>query len=225
MCSGPDPEFITARKDYIMKLVVLGANGGTGKHVLRAALDDGMTVTAVVRSENKLPKIQHPNLKTVVGDPCDPMFLKTVLRDQDALISTLGGRAPTRAATSVYYRSADAIVEAAWETGLKRVLVTSTALLFPEQTMLGTLLRYVVPNVVRSAERMEHVLKNSGLIWTAARAGFLNDTREATYRAAKGALPKDGTAVPRLALARFLVDAVENPETNCATYGVSHAIA
>jgi hypothetical protein len=64
-----------------MKLVVLGANGGTGKHVLRAALDDGMTVTAVVRSETKLPKIQHPNLKTVVGDPCDPMFLKTVLRD------------------------------------------------------------------------------------------------------------------------------------------------
>lgn len=109
-----------------MELVVLGANGGTGKHVLRAALDDGMSVTAVVRSENKLPKIQHPKLKTVVGDPCDPMFLKTVLRDQDALISTLGGRAPTRAATSVYDLSADAIVEAAWETGLKRVLVTST---------------------------------------------------------------------------------------------------
>lgn len=208
-----------------MKLVVLGANGGTGQHVLRTALDDGMTVTAIVRSENKRPKIQHPNLRTLVGDPCDPAFLKTVLRGQDALISTLGGRAPTRAATSVYYRSADAIVEAAWDTGLKRVLVTSTALLFREQTMLGALLRYLVPNVVRSADRMEKVLKNSGLIWTAARAGFLNDAREPTYRAAKDALPKDGTVVPRLALARFLVDAIENPETNCATYGVSHAAA
>ncbi len=208
-----------------MKLVVLGANGGTGQHVLRAALQDGMTVTAVVRSEAKRPKFDHPDLKCVVGDPCDPAFLKTVLRGQDALISTLGGRAPTRSATSVYYRSADAIVEAAWETGLKRVLVTSTALLFPDQTMLGALLQYLVPNVVRSADRMEKVLQNSGLNWTAARAGFLNDTRQDTYRAAKGALPKDGTAVPRLALARFLVDAVANPETSCAAYGVSHGSA
>ena len=208
-----------------MKIVVLGANGGTGQHVLHAALEDGMTVTAVVRSEGKRPKIAHPNFKTVVGDPCDPAFLKTVLRGQDALISTLGGRAPTKGATSVYYRSADAIVEAAWDTGVRRVLVTSTALLFPEQTLLGTLLQYLVPNVVRSADRMERVLSNSGLNWTVARAGFLNDAREATYRACKGALPEDGTAVPRLALARFLVDAVSNPETNSAAYGVSHAAA
>ena len=208
-----------------MKLVVLGANGGTGQHVLRASLEDGMTVTAVVRSEGKRPKIAHQNLKTVVGDPCDPAFLKLVLRGQDALISTLGGRAPTRGATSVYYRSADAIVEAAWDTGLRRVLVTSTALLFPEQTMLGTLLQYLVPNVVRSADRMEKVLQTSGLNWTAERAGFLNDARQTTYRAARGALPKDGTSVPRLALARFLVDAVRNPETNCAAYGVSQGLA
>ena len=53
--------------------------------------------------------------------------------------------------------------------------------------------------------------------------GVLNDAREAAYRAAKGALPENGTAVPRRALARFLVDAVDNPETNCAAYGVSHA--
>jgi hypothetical protein len=72
---------------------------------------------------------------------------------------------------------------------------------------------------------MEKVLKNSGLNWTTARAGFLNDAREPTYRAARNALPADGTAVPRLALARFLVDAVQNPDTNCAAYGVSQAAA
>ena len=208
-----------------MKLVVLGANGGTGRLVLKAALAGGMEVTAVVRADHKRPKQQHPNLKTVVGDPCDPAFLKTVLCGQDALISTLGGRAPTKAATSVYYRSADAIVEAAWDTGVKRVLVTSTALLFPEQTLLGQILRYLVPNVVRSAERMEQVLKNSSLDWTAARAGFLNDSDDPEYRAERNALPKDGTAVPRSALARFLIDAVQNPATNGAAYGVSKAAA
>lgn len=208
-----------------MKLVILGANGGTGRLVLRAALERGMEVTAVVRADHKRPRVQHPNARTCVGDPCDPAFLKTVLRGQDALISTLGGRAPTRAATSVYYRSAEAIVEAAGETGLTRVLVTSTALLFAEQTWLGQVLRHLVPHVVRSADRMEQILKTSRLTWTSARAGFLNDADETTYRATKGALPRDGTAVPRLALARFLVDALENPDTNCAAYGVSKAAA
>jgi uncharacterized protein YbjT (DUF2867 family) len=208
-----------------VKLVVLGANGGTGQHVLRAALEDGMTVTAVVRSERKRLKLRHPKLQIMVGDPCDPAFLKTVMRGHDALISTLGGRLPTKAATSVYYRSAETIVDAAWETGMKRVLVTSTALLFPDQTRLGSVLRCLVPNVVRSADRMEKVLRNSGLNWTAARAGFLNDTQQAAYRAARGALPKDGTAVPRPALARFLVDAVGDPKTSCSAYGVSRAAA
>ena len=204
-----------------MKLVLLGANGGTGQHVLSVALKAGLMVTAVVRSENKCPKTQHPNLKTVVGDPCDAAFLKTVFEGHDALISTLGGRAPTKTATSVYYIAANAIVEAAKETGLKRVLVTSTALLFPNQPKLGAVLRFLVPNVTRSAARMEAILEASGLLWTSARVGFLNNAPDETYRSKKGALPKGGTTVSRRALARFLVDATMNAETYCAVYGVS----
>ena len=84
-----------------MKLVVLGANGRTGKHVLDAALADGCDVTAVVRREDALRDVTHDKLKVVVGDPCDPSFLATVFQGQDAVISTLGGRRPTKAATSV----------------------------------------------------------------------------------------------------------------------------
>lgn len=62
--------------------------------------------------------------------------LASVFREHDAVISTLGGRLPTRAATSKHDRSAKAIVEAASATDLKRVLVTSTALLFADQTLL-----------------------------------------------------------------------------------------
>ena len=206
-----------------MKLVVLGANGRTGKFVLQAALEKGMDVTAVVRSADKKPAIRHDRLKVVVGDPCETGFLQQVLRGQDAVISALGGRRPTKAATSVYYRSADALVEAAWDTGLKRVLVTSTALLFREQTVMGKILRLLVPNIVRSATRMEETLKTSGLNWTSARPGFLNDADEASYRAQKDRLPKDGTSVSRQALAKFLIDSIENPEARCAAFGVSKA--
>jgi uncharacterized protein YbjT (DUF2867 family) len=176
-----------------VKLVVLGANGRTGKHVLEAALEKDIEVTAVVRSADKRPGLQHERLKVVVGDPCDPAFLKRVLRGQDAVISTLGGRRPTKAATAVYFRSAEAIVEAAWETGVKRVLATSTALLFREQTAMGRVLRIIVPNVVRSAARMEEIFETSGLNWTTARAGFLHDSDEARY-VAKKAGPAQGRA-------------------------------
>ena len=204
-----------------MKLVLLGANGRTGALVLKAALAKDMDVTAVVRSAESAPDFQHSKLHVAVGDPCDPVFLTSVFRDHDAVVSTLGGRLPTKAATSVYYRSAQAIVDAASATGLKRVLVTSTALLFTDQKPLGRLLRILVPHVVRSAERMEGILQGSGLDWTSARVGFLNDTRVATYRAQKDTLPENGTAVSRLALAHFLVDAIADPETKRAAYGVS----
>ena len=184
-----------------------------------------MDVTAVVRSADKAPETRHDRLTVVVGDPCDPSFLRTVFRGQDAVISALGGRRPTKAATSVYYRSVESMVEAAWETGLKRVLVTSTALLFREQTVTGRILRLLVPNIVRSATRMEDALRTSTLNWTSARPGFLNDGNEIRYRALKGRLSKDGTSVPRLALAAFLIDALEDPETERSVYGVSKARA
>lgn len=203
-----------------MRLVVLGANGRTGGEVLRVALEKGIDVTAVVRSPDKAPAIRHERLSVIVGDPCDPAFLKTVFPGQDAVISTLGGRAPTKAATSVYYRSAEAIVDAARETGLKRVLVTSTALLFPEQPLMGKVLRLVVPHVVRSAARMEDIYRSSGLDWTSARAGFLTDADAVSYRAVKDAPPTKGTSVSRRALAEFLVDAIEDRDAYRAAFGV-----
>lgn len=204
-----------------MKIVVLGANGRTGQHVVSMALEQGMEVTAVVRSPEKALDIKHERLSIAIGDPCSADFLKSAMRDKDALISALGGRSPSKKATSVYYLSADAIIEAAWDVGVHRVLVTSTALLFPEQTFLGQMLRVIVPNVVRSAERMEQSLMNSGLQWTSARVGFLTDAPDNTYRANKNSLPEDGSSVSRKALAQFLVNAVGDRTTMGAVFGVS----
>ena len=208
-----------------MKTIVLGANGRTGVNVLHAALRKCMNVTAVVRSTARRPDICNDRLGVAVGDPCDPVFLRQIFREQDTVISTLGGRRPTRAATSVYFRSAEAIVKAAVEAraeaGPKRVLVTSTALLFPRQPLMGAILRVAFPNVARSAARMERILQVSDLEWTVARCGFLYDGEEAGYRAEPDSLPPKGTSVSRRGLAQFLVDAVERPATHRTVFGVS----
>lgn len=204
-----------------MKFVVLGANGRTGQLVVQEALEMGETVTAVVRSETKRPPIEHPQLNVVVGDPCDARFLTQVFEDQDVVISTLGGRSPTKAATSIYWRSAEAIVEAASNVGLKKVVVTSSALLFRRKTLIDMLLVTLVRNVMQSVTRMEEVLYGSDLDVTVARCGFLTDADERGYRAELDELPDNGSSISRLSLAEFLIDRARDISNRSKVYGVS----
>lgn len=208
-----------------MRIVVLGANGRTGTLVVQEALARGDTVTAVVRSEAKRPVLQHDGLNVVIGDPCNAQFLTEVFHDQDAVISTLGGRMPTKTATSIYWKSADAITEAAWITGVKKVIVTSTALLFPPRSWFDRFLTVAVRNVVQSAKKMEQRFCASDLDVIFARCGFLSDVDDTSYRAERGSLPKNGSSVSRNALARFLVDKVRDPITGHHAYGVSNPMA
>lgn len=189
-----------------MNLVVLGANGRTGTQIVRLALERGDHVTAVVRSEDKRLTTRHEHLVTKIGDPCDPQFLADVFTGQDVVISTLGGRNPTQKATSIYPRSAEAIVDAAGKSDLKRVIVTSSALLFPQRTALNKLLKSLVGNVVRSASEMEQTLADADLDTLVARCGFLTNDDETRYRSLAHDLPEKGSSVSRLSLANFLVD-------------------
>ncbi|MDU8911357.1 NAD(P)-binding oxidoreductase [Aestuariicoccus sp. MJ-SS9] len=215
------PHGSEANRRRKLKLVVLGANGRTGRLVVREALDIGDSVTAVVRSDAKRLALQHSRLRVVVGDPCDPTFLGKIIAGHDAVISTLGGRRPTKGATSVYWRSADAIVEAAWNAGIAKIAVTSSALLFPPGRLLDRVLAIIVPNVVQSAARMEQTFDNAKLDVVVARCGFLTDDKDPGYRAELGSLPFDGSSVPRLGVARFLLDAVRKPSSGLKIYGVS----
>ncbi|MEM8651805.1 MAG: NAD(P)H-binding protein [Pseudomonadota bacterium] len=204
-----------------MNLVVLGANGRTGQLVIQEALAMGDTVTAVVRSETKRPKIESNHLKTVVGDPCDATFLASVFKGQDAVISTLGGRRPTKKAASVYWRSAEAIITAASSVDLKRVAVTSSALLFHNRGLIDTLLATLVHSVVQSATRMEKILLDTNLDIIVGRCGFLTDKDERGYRAELDGLPNCGSSVSRLSLAEFLIDKIREPTSGQHIYGVS----
>src|SRR2546428_8116376 len=53
-----------------VRVLVIGATGGTGRQLVQQALDQGHQVTAFVRRPSKLP-VQHPNLRVVKGDVLD----------------------------------------------------------------------------------------------------------------------------------------------------------
>lgn len=185
-------------------MLLLGANGRTGRIVLNRALDAGDTVTALVRDEDRLADVTHSRLNVHVGNVCDSSDLKEILPGHDLVISTLGPRTPTKAACSIYSESAIAIVEAMQECGVKRLLVTSTALLFPSDKLFDRFLRFVARHNARNAGLMEEAICASNLEWTIARVGFLNDKNLMDFRLAEGAFPNGGS-ISRAAVADFLL--------------------
>ena len=179
---------------------------------MRRALAAGYTVTGLVRSPDSPGNMQHDRLQVRVGDVCDPEFLKTAFPGHDAIISTVGPRAPTKSACAIYPDSAAAIAEAMQATGLKRVLITSTALLFPPSGLFDHILRVIARNNQKAAAQMEDLISEAGLDWRFARTGFLTNGEDEKFEKAEGAMPGAGGSISRLALANFLFTELERAD-------------
>ena len=72
-----------------LRVLVIGATGGTGRQLVQQALDQGHQVTAFVRNPARLP-IQHANLRIVKGDVLDYASVEAAMRGQSAVLSALG---------------------------------------------------------------------------------------------------------------------------------------
>ena len=72
-----------------MRLLVIGATGGTGRELVQQALAQGYQVTAFVRDPAKL-QIEHANLRVAKGDVLDYATVEAAMRGQDAVLSALG---------------------------------------------------------------------------------------------------------------------------------------
>ena len=72
-----------------MKLLIIGATGGTGRELVKQALAGGHLVTALVRNPGKL-KITHPGLRILKGNVLDRSVIEEAVAVQDAVLSALG---------------------------------------------------------------------------------------------------------------------------------------
>ena len=65
-----------------MRVLVFGSTGGTGRELVRQALDLGHSVTAYVRDPSKIQDLEHPSLKVVRGDVLDPVVVEGAVGGQ-----------------------------------------------------------------------------------------------------------------------------------------------
>ncbi|MEQ3746592.1 MAG: NAD(P)H-binding protein [Henriciella sp.] len=195
-----------------MRILLLGAEGRTGREVLRLLLRKGETVTAIVREPNQLTDFEHRNLTINIADPTHEPSLVPIVYGHDAVISALEPRLPKSKQGLEYSESGNAIVRAMKRTGVRRLIVTSTALLFPDQGFFSRLLARFARPMVRDAEKMETSIRTIGIDWTIVRLGHLTNGFDLNYRFVKDRPIEGSNAITRSGAANFIVNAIEQPE-------------
>ncbi|WP_158894116.1 NAD(P)-dependent oxidoreductase [Amycolatopsis anabasis] len=210
-----------------MKLTILGATGGVGRYLVEHALADGHRVTAVVRDPARL-LVRDENLTVVRGNALDAAAVKTALNGADAVLSGMGAssrRDPLNPAST----SARAATEAMAATGVRRIVVVSAGPInrsgagqsFAVRRVFSPLLWAFLRDVYTDLERMEGVLRESGLDWISVRPPRLLDKPGlGHYRHAIEAGPS-GASIPRADVARAMLDFLTEPATVGHAVGVS----
>jgi putative NADH-flavin reductase len=212
-----------SNKESRMKLLVLGATGGTGMELVRQSIDRGHTVTALVRWPDRLGQFRN-RVTVEQGDLLISAELEEVTRGHDAVLSAFGPRVPvSKADANLLQRFAVALTKAMPLAGVKRVIVESVAFLFkdsivPPAYLLG---RLFFPRTVADASAMERVFGESD--WTMVRPTELTDKpHTGKYRVRRGHLPRFGFKISRADVADFMIRAVESHAWIREVVGVSN---
>ena len=197
-----------------MKIAVIGANGRTGRIVVKDALARGHQVIAVART-HALSETDHDNLTNERADVLDPDALTRALDRANAVISTLG-IGTQRAPTDVYSTGVSNTLDAMRSTGATKLAVISTVPAGPwaEQPMLQRrialpLLERIFGASYNDMRRMEAILQDTtDVSWIALRPPRLVNKRPTgAYRIDTRPLPK-ARAITYGDLSRALLDSL-----------------
>jgi uncharacterized protein YbjT (DUF2867 family) len=192
-----------------MRILIFGASGRAGKHVVMAALERGHVVLAFTRNPVGFP-LGHPKLEVARGDVLDYPAVQAAVRGAHGVICALG--TDNIKGTTVLSRGTANIVRAMNEQGLRRLVCLSSAGLFGRAG--GALFGRVIGpssqrHVLKDMRRQAGVLEASGLDWVLIRATRFLDA-PASGRCVVAFERPAGPGIALGDLAGFLVSELEN---------------
>jgi putative NADH-flavin reductase len=194
------------------KIVILGATGPTGRHIVSQAVSRGHDVTVLVRSLEKAADLK--GAKLVVGDACDENALRQALKGRDAVISALGTPASAFREVSLLSTSSKALVDAMKVEGLSRLVAITGMGAGDSRGHGGALFDHVIfPLLLRKVyadkNRQEEIIRASGLNWTIVRPTILTNTiGTGSVRALTELQGFHGGNISRADVATFVLDQV-----------------
>ncbi|MGQ0542533.1 MAG: NAD(P)-dependent oxidoreductase [Blastocatellia bacterium] len=207
-----------------MKLAIFGSTGGTGRELVKQALEHGHYVTAFARTPGKLDA-KHEKLFVVQGDVLNLAAVEQAVIGQDAVICVLGaGRKG-----NIRSDGTRNIILAMEKTGIRRLICQSSLGVgdsranlnfWWKHVMFGMLLRPAYSDHVRQ----EEFVKQSDLDWTIVRpAAFTEGPRTGEYRHGFSASDKAVTLKISCAdVADFLINQLTDDKYLRKTPGLSY---
>ncbi|HBM87718.1 MAG TPA: epimerase [Rhodobiaceae bacterium] len=158
-----------------MKIIIFGATGSLGRHLVDQALAQGEDVTAFLRDASALDQ-HHQNLRLVEGDVLDPAAIDAAVKGHDAALIALGaGRKG-----GVRAQGTKHIIDAMERHKVRR-LVCQTTLgagdshihlnFFWKHIMFGWLLKQAMAD----HEEQETIIRQSKLDWITVRPAAFTD--------------------------------------------------
>jgi uncharacterized protein YbjT (DUF2867 family) len=169
-----------------MRILVIGATGGTGQQLLRKALDLGHEVTVLVRKPQRL-KIEHPRLRVAKGNVLDYASVESAMQGQNAVVCALGTKRfffPTRTLSE----GTRNILRAMKSCNVPRLICESSLGLGSSVGRLGLLFTFfvvpvILPFIFWDKIRQEKLIEESDTDWLIVRPGVLkNAEARGTYR-------------------------------------------
>ncbi|MEP6925753.1 MAG: SDR family oxidoreductase [Pyrinomonadaceae bacterium] len=170
-----------------MKIAIFGATGGTGRELVRQALEQNHEVTVFARTPSKINDLQHENLKIVQGDVLNFDGVEKAVVGQEAVLSALGS--PTlKAGDTTLSDGTKNIIKAMEKHGIQRFICETSLGIGDSYGQPGFFFtKIVVPFLLKHAfadkEIQERDIKTSKLDWIIVRPGRLtNSEKTGKYR-------------------------------------------
>jgi len=200
-------------------LLVVGATGGTGREVVKQALERKYVVRALVRDEAKARVQLGDAVQYVVGDVRTGAGIDSAMKGVDYVVSALGSNVrndPANTPESVDYGGVKSLVESAVSARVKQfVLVSSmgaTHTDHPLNRMFG--------NILVWQKKGEDVLRASGVPYTVVRPGGLLDAPggRAGVKVFQGDDLRNQGRIPRADVATVCLAALGNSAAQGKTF-------
>lgn len=203
----------------ITRILILGATGRTGSHIVQTAIENGMAVTCLARNSQRVP--DHPLVRIVEGDPGQSDQLEEAIRGCTHVISALNISrksdfpwSPLRTPSTYLSDVMKVLVPLAEKHSVKHISICSAWGVGDTRKDLPFWFRWTIDwSNIKPAyldhERQELVLKESSLGWTIIRpVGLTNQQASQSIRESHRNSPKPGLLISRKAVAGFLLSSL-----------------
>jgi uncharacterized protein YbjT (DUF2867 family) len=199
-------------------VLVIGATGSVGRHVVAEATRQGYAVRALARDSRRAAAVLPGTTEIVIGDVTRPETLRSAVRDVDGVVFTHGSHGGGMDARTVDYGAVLNVLSVLGDNRPHLALMTAIGVTvrdgsYNQQTQIHDWKR-----------RAERLVRRSGLPYTIVRPGWFdyNDADQHQLVLLQGDKRRAGNssdgAIARTQIAKVLVTSLSSPAADRKTF-------